>query len=108
MITVSLSLSLTTHTQTSDKHAACNFKKRNSRRKSKKNARSEDVVWSRRRSAGRHKEKEKVCMSGCLIVRDEKEEEDCEKEGEEDCEEEEKDCERGEKECKSERKRGFE
>ena len=88
MITVSLSLSLTTHTQTSDKHAACNFKKRNSRRKSKKNARSEDVVWSRRRSAGRHKEKEKVCMSGCLIVWDEKEEEDCEMEEEEDCEKE--------------------
>ena len=81
MITVSLSLSLTTHTQTSDKHAACREKKRNSWRKSKKNARSEDVVWSRRRSAGRHKEKEKVCMSGCLFVWDEKEEEDCEKEG---------------------------
>ena len=48
-------------------------KKRNIWRKSKKNARSEDVVWSRRRSAGRHKEKEKVCMSGCLIVWDEKE-----------------------------------
>ena len=54
-------------------------------------------------------------MSGCLIVWDEKEEEDCEMEEEEDCEEEDenceeegKNCERGEKEHKIERRRGFE
>ena len=47
----------------------------------KKGERSGDVVWSRRGSARSHKEKEKVCMSGCLLVLDEEEVDDCENEG---------------------------